>query len=128
MSTKTVEVRVDDMDGTVLVDKGAHTKIVLDGEVAELDLTEENYNTLRETLAPYFRAAHGNMAGGQKSSTSNRRTVAQSGGTSNQKTTTTREGLKAIREWASKNGYKVSERGRIPYSVMDAYAKTHIGA
>lgn len=124
MSTKQIEVRVDDMDGTVLMDEGQHAKIVLDGEVAELDLTQENYNALRETLAPYFRAAHGTFATAPKSTS--RRTVSQAGNSQN--TRTTREGLKAIRDWATKNGYKVSERGRIPYSVMDAYAKTHVSA
>lgn len=29
---------------------------------------------------------------------------------------------KAIREWARENGYDVSDRGRIPADVMDAYA------
>jgi hypothetical protein len=27
----------------------------------------------------------------------------------------------AIREWAAKNGWEVSERGRIPASVVEAY-------
>ena len=29
---------------------------------------------------------------------------------------------KAIREWARENGYDVSDRGRIPANVIDAYA------
>lgn len=29
---------------------------------------------------------------------------------------------KAIREWARANGYDVSDRGRIPADVMDAYS------
>ncbi|MGI9586985.1 MAG: Lsr2 family DNA-binding protein, partial [Dietzia maris] len=29
---------------------------------------------------------------------------------------------KAIREWARSNGYEVSDRGRIPSDIMDAYA------
>ncbi|MGH8918096.1 MAG: histone-like nucleoid-structuring protein Lsr2, partial [Actinomycetes bacterium] len=29
----------------------------------------------------------------------------------------------AIREWARKNGYNVSDRGRIPAEVLDAYHK-----
>jgi hypothetical protein len=32
-----------------------------------------------------------------------------------------RDQNQAIREWASKNGYEVSERGRIPSSIVEAY-------
>jgi hypothetical protein len=32
-----------------------------------------------------------------------------------------RDQNQAIREWANKNGYEVSERGRIPASVVDAF-------
>jgi hypothetical protein len=32
-----------------------------------------------------------------------------------------REQTQAIREWARNNGHKVSERGRIPASVLEAY-------
>ncbi len=28
---------------------------------------------------------------------------------------------KAVREWAGKNGYELSSRGRIPGNVIDAY-------
>ncbi|WP_314431798.1 histone-like nucleoid-structuring protein Lsr2, partial [Microbacterium lacticum] len=30
-----------------------------------------------------------------------------------------------VREWAAQNGYTVSERGRIPASVLEAYDATH---
>ena len=32
-----------------------------------------------------------------------------------------RDQNQAIREWANKNGYEVSERGRIPSSIVEAY-------
>jgi hypothetical protein len=35
---------------------------------------------------------------------------------------TPKEDLGALREWARANGYKVSERGRIPGEVREAYA------
>jgi hypothetical protein len=36
-----------------------------------------------------------------------------------------REQNQAVREWAAKNGYEVSERGRIPASVVEAFDKAH---
>lgn len=128
MSVKQMPVRVDDLDGTVLYDEGRQTTIILDGEKAELDLSMKNYNQLKELLAPYFKAG----AGGSSA----RRTVAaqktndnnNGGTTSAPSRSTTRNDLTAIREWATRNGYKVSARGRIPYSVMDAYARSHVAA
>lgn len=32
-----------------------------------------------------------------------------------------REQNRAVREWAIQNGYKISERGRIPVEVTEAY-------
>jgi hypothetical protein len=32
-----------------------------------------------------------------------------------------RETLKSIREWAKKNGHNVSDRGRLPAEVMQAW-------
>jgi hypothetical protein len=32
-----------------------------------------------------------------------------------------RDQNQAIREWATKNGYEVSERGRIPASIVEAF-------
>ncbi|GAB1688600.1 hypothetical protein KRM28CT15_04030 [Krasilnikovia sp. M28-CT-15] len=32
-----------------------------------------------------------------------------------------RDQNQAIREWAAKNGYEVSERGRIPSAVVEAF-------
>ena len=36
-----------------------------------------------------------------------------------------KQDLKAVREWASANGYTVSDRGRVPNEVQKAYAAAH---
>jgi hypothetical protein len=36
-----------------------------------------------------------------------------------------REDLGAVREWARENGFEVSDRGRIPGEVRDAYDTAH---
>jgi hypothetical protein len=36
-----------------------------------------------------------------------------------------REETQAIREWARQNGHQLSDRGRIPKSVMEAYQAAH---
>jgi hypothetical protein len=39
--------------------------------------------------------------------------------------TTRREQLKDIRKWATKHGFKIAAKGRIPQPVMEAYEKAH---
>jgi hypothetical protein len=41
------------------------------------------------------------------------------------RTAGSRDENKAIREWAASNGHQISERGRIPQSVSDAYRSAH---
>jgi hypothetical protein len=41
------------------------------------------------------------------------------------RTAGSRDENKAIREWAARNGHQISERGRIPQSVSDAYRAAH---
>ncbi|MCU4183346.1 Lsr2 family protein [Acidiferrimicrobium sp. IK] len=38
-----------------------------------------------------------------------------------------REDLSAVREWARENGYEISDRGRIPGEVREAYEAAHKG-
>lgn len=105
---------VDDIDGTVL-DVGAGETVLfsLDGTAYEIDLTDKNAEVLRNALAPYISAA---------------RTVssrAAGGGGSRKRRRTGQQDYSAIREWAKSNGYQVSERGRVPASVLEAYEAAH---
>lgn len=83
----------------------------LDGKTYEIDLTDENAAKLRESLAEYLAAARraGATTGRRASSGVTRRPLVD------------REQNQAIREWARKRGMKVSDRGRIPADVVDAY-------
>lgn len=83
----------------------------LDGKTYEIDLTNENAGKLREALAEFVAAARrsGGVGGRRASSTVARRPSVD------------REQNQAIREWARKRGMKVSDRGRIPTDVVDAY-------
>lgn len=82
----------------------------LDGVSYEIDLNADNARGLRESLGRYLdkaRKAGGRGRGrgrGSRSSSS-----ATSGRTAE------------IREWAKNNGHAVSERGRIPSPVLEAF-------
>ena len=60
-------------------------------------------------MAPYFEAGH--RVTGNKTKTARKATSKNASADT-----------KAIREWAQANGHDVSDRGRIPATVIDAYA------
>lgn len=69
--------------------------------------------SLREALAPYIAAAR--SVSSRSASTAAPRKRRRSG----------QQDFSGIREWAKKNGYQVSERGRVPASVVEAYEAAH---
>lgn len=105
------EVRlVDDLSG----DEADETiEFGLDGKNYEIDLTTDNAKKMRDVLADYVAAAR--RAAGPA-----RRRAASSNGAA-RRPSVDREQNQAIREWARKRGMKVSDRGRIPAEVLEAY-------
>jgi hypothetical protein len=82
----------------------------------ELDLNDENSTKLHDVLSPYAKA--GRKIGRRRRSGPRPGRAIKSTGPS---TGYNRETLKSIREWAKKNGYKVSDRGRLPAEVVQAW-------
>jgi hypothetical protein len=100
---------VDDVDGSVA---SSTVGFSLDGKTYELDLSDKNAAKLRDAVAPFVAAAR--RLGGRGRRTSD--PTASPARIDREKTST-------IREWAREHGHKISERGRIPRSVLDAYEK-----
>ncbi|RLK47356.1 histone-like nucleoid-structuring protein Lsr2 [Microbacterium telephonicum] len=115
MTRRIVHQLVDDLDGTVLeVGSGETVLFSLDGTAYEIDLTDENAAGLRDALAPYISA--GRQVSARTASTPSTR----GSGARTQRRSGQRD-YGPVREWAAKNGYTVSERGRVPAAVLDAY-------
>ena len=106
---------VDDMDGSTAAET---VEFGLDGVSYEIDLSDGNAKKLRDALAGYVTAAR--RAGGRRRSATG--TARRSGG-GGARPSVDREQNAAIREWARKQGMKISDRGRIPAEVLDAYHK-----
>lgn len=107
---------VDDLDET----EGATTRdFAIDGVSYEIDLNDKNAAKLRKALEPFIAAGRKVSFGApKKRMTAPRRSAPSSlPGRGDQ--------MNAIREWARANGKKVSDRGRIPRDVQDAFAKAH---
>ncbi|GAA4895603.1 histone-like nucleoid-structuring protein Lsr2 [Actinomycetospora straminea] len=111
MAQKTVVSLIDDLDGT---EANETVEYGLDGVTYEIDLNDDNATKLRDALAPYVAAAR--RTSGKRSTVKDAVKKAV-GGTPKR----SREENQRIREWAKKQGLEVSERGRIPNEVAEAY-------
>lgn len=117
MAQKVTVTLVDDLDGGTAEET---VEFGIDGVTYEIDLSPANAGKLRDAVAGYV--AHARRPGG---SGSRRRTggrAARAAGTAS-RPSVDREQNAAIRDWARKRGMSVSDRGRIPTEVLDAYHK-----
>ncbi|SHE74789.1 histone-like nucleoid-structuring protein Lsr2 [Streptoalloteichus hindustanus] len=113
MAQKVTVQLVDDLDGS---EANETVEFALDGVTYQIDLSEANAEKLRKSLADFVGAAR-RAAGGRRRSAGRgpaRPAPARPAAAD-------REQNQAIREWARKRGMKVSDRGRIPADVLEAY-------
>ena len=108
MAKQVITLLTDDLDGG---EADRTVEFGLDGVNYTIDLSEKNAGKLRKVLDPYLTVA---TRVGRSGDSRSRRGTVSTGRAS-------RDQNQAIREWASKNGYEVSERGRIPSSIVEAY-------
>lgn len=112
MAQKVTTHLVDDLTGdTIEDDKGRTVTFGFDGSNYEIDLTDDNADSLREAFSDYIAAA--------------RKVSGRSGRTSSAPKRGNSDELAKIREWANANGHEVSSRGRISQVVRDAYDAAH---
>ncbi|GAA4686962.1 Lsr2 family protein [Pseudonocardia yuanmonensis] len=112
MAKQTTVTLIDDLDGS---EADEQVEFSVDGKSYEIDLSAKNSEKLREALAPYIAAARrgsGRRASGGSSAPASR-------------PVSDRQQNQAIREWAAAQGMKISERGRIPSNVLEAYHAAH---
>lgn len=125
MAQRQITVFIDDVTGEQVED-GETVTFALDGVDYAIDLSEGHADELRKAFAPYV--LKGRRTGGRYarrtggSSPSSRQS---SGPDSSRKSGAREVDTKAVREWANANGHKVSDRGRIPASVVEAYEAAH---
>jgi hypothetical protein len=115
MAQKTIVTLVDDLTGEE-AENISTVEFALDGVTYELDLTDENSTKLHDALSPYAKAGR-KIGGRRRSGAGPGRAIKSTGRTNGYN----RETLKSIREWAKKNGHNVSDRGRLPAEVLQAW-------
>lgn len=106
MARQIITVLTDDLDGG---NADRTVEFGFDGVSYTIDLSDKNAGKLRKALEPYLAVAS------KPGRTAGRRGAVEPSRAGS------RESNQAIREWAVKNGWAVSQRGRIPSSVVEAY-------
>ncbi|MTE23407.1 Lsr2 family protein [Microbacterium sp. ZXX196] len=115
MARKIVHQLVDDIDGTVLEPGEGETILFsLDGKSYEIDVSAENAQAVRDAFEPFVSSAR-RISGATAAPKA--RGARSSGGSGRD--------LAAVREWARANGHTVSDRGRVPEAVLQAYDAAH---
>ena len=103
MAQKVTVALEDDLDGGSAEET---VRFSFDGEDYEIDLSRANASAFREQLAPFLE--HASRAGRSQPRRSAR-------------TAASRQRSGDIRAWAKDQGIAVSDRGRIPTSVLEQY-------
>lgn len=101
------EIRViltDDIDGSEATQT---VEFSLSGASYSIDLSDANAAKLEAALKPYIDKAE-RVRGQRRPAV--RRSASRAG-----------QGTSEIRDWARRNGFAVSDRGRIPANVLEAY-------
>ena len=111
MAQRTTVILVDDLDGSEATEQ---VEFAVDGRSSEIDLSARNSAKLREVLAPYISVARRR---------SGRRVTSPVVGPA--QPASDREHNQDIRKWAATQGMRISERGRIPSNVLEAYRQSH---
>ncbi|QDP08263.1 histone-like nucleoid-structuring protein Lsr2 [Prescottella equi] len=107
----------DDFDGEKIDDGLSETiEFTVQGTSYRMDLRPKNAERFRKDLEKWIAAA---VKVGGRASRSKRSGVVPGG------SRRSKEGLAAIRNWAARNGYQVSTRGRIAREVVEAYDAAH---
>ena len=116
MAQKVQVLLIDDIDGS---DADETVEFSLDGVAYEIDLTSSHADGLREILAAYVAA--GRRTGGRAKVRHPRAVVPA------QKAVPVEAAPRTVREWAkSQADIKLSDRGRIPESVMVRFREANV--
>ena len=112
---------IDDLDGKP-IETGLGHEVTFSYQGAEyrIDLRPPTADKIEAAFAPYIKVA-------EKVSSADKARMKTSTATKPSGSGRSAEQLKAIREWAGKNEFDVSPRGRIRTDVIDAFDAAHRG-
>ncbi len=108
MATRRISQLIDDIDGNIIPeDTGKSISFSIDGRGYEIDLSDRNADRFFSAIEPYVAAARRTST----TTPSRQRPAAKNN-----------VDLAAVRAWARENGHNVSDRGRVPQSIIESYS------
>lgn len=114
MARATIEQITDDVDGSELDPSEVIVQtFTINGVDYSLDLGAKSAEKFDKDMGKWIDKA--TRIGGRHKRSSSKQAPTVSAPRTN------KEQLAAIREWARQNGYEVSDRGRIPNTIVDAF-------
>lgn len=117
MARETVVTYTDDLDGSSGGDANVgEVEFAWGGASYTIDLSQANREKYNELFGVLIEA--GQRVGRFKPE-------AKAGAGAVKRAPVDREQTRAIRDWANKKGFNVSDRGRIPANVLEAYHEEH---
>lgn len=109
MAQKYITVKTSDLSGAELESgEGDTINFTVGRNSYIIDLTDKEVGEFYDVLKPYVDAARKADSTPARSSSSDGKAPKRSD-------------LAEVREWANRNGYTVSARGRIPANVIEAF-------
>ena len=118
MAKKVTVSLIDDVDGESTADETI--EFAIDGVSYEIDLSSANAAKLRDGLEGWVSNAR-RVSGRRRT-----KAAVATAGVAKGRVSVDREQSAAMREWGRKNGYKVSQRGRISAEIAEAYNKAAV--
>jgi hypothetical protein len=115
MAQKVIRQFVDDIDGS---EAERTFSFAVDGTHYEIDLSSENIQEFNEAIAGFVESAR------KVKAKSDGRRVRKISST-HRGTAQSREQIQAVRQWARQHGHTISNRGRIPASIQQAFDQAH---
>jgi len=114
MATQQVTYLIDDLDKSQ-GDDIEGVEFGYKGVSYRIDLTADHVKEFDAAMAPYLDGARRVTRSPVRATSVGRRAITRSDRDQNQ----------AIRAWAKSQGLVVSDRGRIPVEVLDAFERAH---
>jgi hypothetical protein len=118
VAERIVRQLIDDIDGSDITDGGGEQlEFSVRGVAYRIDLSTANIARFDKALKPFVDAAEA-VDGAP-------RRKAKGSGKSAPSAKSSPEQLAAVRDWARKKGYEVSDRGRIKAEIVEAFNAAH---
>jgi hypothetical protein len=136
MAERMVRKLIDDLDGTEIENgSGERVLFAVRGTSYQIDLSSRNVEKLDKALKPFIDGAVKVRRGNGRAGNATQRAEKPTEGSApkvRRKTVTTSKPAKArripkahhaaaIRQWARKNGYELSDRGRLSSEIVAAF-------